>query len=484
MSRLFPRLLALSLLGLSHYACAQALTAGTPLATASPVDDLPASADQANPLPSLTSLVAQALTYDSGLQSQRLDSRSVAQEVPMAQARLRPQLDATAAYRYRQANNIYTDNPDDYPDEVYDDRVSGKTRDRSWEVRLTQPLFSLERWRQVDKAHAQGDAALLQVAVAERDLAVKVVESYLDAYQASRTLGLLIAQRESLVLQQRQAQRAYELGVGDRLNLLESQSRLDQAVADQTAAENDLANAQSDLERLTGTLLDIGPVQLATPEALVVAPERQPLDAWLAMTANNAQVRLAAERQRVARADTDVRRAGRYPELNLVLGYSDVQSNDALQTSEDFSASVEMNVTLYQGGYTSASIRQGELTALSGAAAMQNERRLAQQEVRKRLRSMQGDVRQLEALQRSIESGTLFLKAAERGESVGLRDLVDVLDARSSVYDLRIRFVKTACLYLKDRTNLDAAAGQLDTDALQQITALLERIEGGDSRQG
>lgn len=429
------------------------------------------------PLPSLPRLVALALSYDSGLQSQRLDSQSVAQEVPMAEAGLRPRLDATAAYRYTDADNIYTDNPDDYPDEVYDDRVAGKTRDTSWELRMTQPLFSLERWRRVGKAQAQLDAATLQVAVAERDLAVKVVETYLDAYQASRKLGLLIAQRESLVLQQRQAQRAYDLGIGDRINLLESQSRLDQAIADQTSAENDLANASSDLERLTGMPLVFDPVLIDTPESLVIPPESMPLESWLALTGDNVQVQLAAERQRVARIDTDVRRASRYPELNLVVGYSDVDSNDALRTSSDLTASVEMNLSLYQGGYTTASIRQGELTALAGTASVENESRLAKQEVRKRLRSMQGDLRQIEALQRSVESGSLFLQAAIRGESLGLRDLVDVLDARSSLYDLRIRFVETLCLYLKDRTYLDAAVGQLDTSTLTDVAGILSRVE-------
>lgn len=429
------------------------------------------------PLPALSQLVGLALNYDSGLRSQRLDSQSVAQEVPLAQAGLRPRLDASAAYRYTDADNIYTDNPDDYPDEVYDDRVAGKTRDTSWELRLTQPLFSLERWRRVGKAQAQMDAATLQVGVAERDLAVKVVETYLDAYQASRKLGLLIAQRESLVLQQRQAQRAYDLGIGDRINLLESQSRLDQAVADQTSAENDLSIALSDLERLTGTPLIFDPVLVETPENLTIAPESQPLESWLALTRNNVQVRLAAEQQRVAQRDTDVRRAARYPELNLVVGYSDVDSNDALRTSNDFSAGVEMNLPIYQGGYTTASIRQGELTALAGAAGMENESRLAQQEVRKRLRSMQGDLRQIEALQRSVESGSLFLQAAIRGEALGLRDLVDVLDARSSLYDLRIRFVETLCLYLKDRTYLDAAVGQLDTATLTNVAEILDRVE-------
>lgn len=77
-----------------------------------------------------------------------------------------------------------------------------------------------------------------------------------------------------------------------------------------------------------------------------------------------------------------------------------------------------------------------------GRAALQNIRYLAEQEVRQRLRGLHGDARQLRAIKRSIESSSLFLEAAEKGEQLGLRDLVDVLDAREELYDLRIKFVE------------------------------------------
>ncbi|WP_162617843.1 TolC family protein [Salinicola halophilus] len=428
-------------------------------------------------LPSMNELIALALDNDAGLRSRRLDGESVAQEVPMARSRLLPRLEGSASYRVSDADNIYTDNPQDYPDEVYDDRISGRTNDTSWRLRLTQPLFDLERSRQLGKARAQADAATLEVAVAERDLAMTVIETYLDAYRASRRVGLLMAQRESLTLQQRQAQRAFDLGLGDRINLLESQSRLDQAIADQTAAENALSIAITDLERLTGVTPMFTPRLIEPSETVTPEEETRSLETLLAESGDNADVLLAAQRERVTRQETDIRGAARYPRLDFVVDYSDLQSNDALRTSRDLSAGVELNVALYQGGYTTASIRQGELTALAGAANLDNERRLAQQEVRRRLKGIQGDRRQLEALERSIVSGALFVDAAVRGESLGLRDLVDVLDARAAVYDLRIRYVDTLCDYLANRAALAAATGSLDTPAVTRLMRTLDTLE-------
>ena len=93
---------------------------------------------------------------------------------------------------------------------------------------------------------------------------------------------------------------------------------------------------------------------------------------------------------------------------------------------------------------------------------------------------MQADQRQLQALQRSTESASLFLAAAQRGEGLGLRDLVDVLDARSSLYDLRIRYVESVCAYLRDRAHLDAAIGGLDSASISALFAVLGRLEHHD----
>lgn len=438
---------------------------------------------QAETLPSLPRLFALALQNDADLASQRYDAEATAQQVPMAQAGLKPQISASAGYVYQESDNYYTDNPAYDPDnelsgasDDYQARYQGVTRDETWQVQLTQPLFSLERWRKVDKAEAQSEAAQLKVAVAERDLALQVAEAYLNAFVASRKLGLLASKQESLALQVKQAQRAYDLGVGDRINLLEAQSRLDQAVADTVSAENELNNALSMLERLTGMLPEFAGTGLGDLDGLTLPGSWDEPEPWLARTVNNVEVALGKQQMEIARADTRVRRAGRYPELNLNLSYSDRASNDPYRESEDASASLRLNVPIYQGGYTSASVKQGELTQQATQAGYINALKLARQEVRQRLRSLQGDERQIEALKRSIESGSLFLQAAEKGEQLGLRDLVDVLNARADLYDLRIQFVDVVRQYLLDRLNLQAAVGDLGTQDLVDSMALLNEV--------
>jgi outer membrane protein len=292
---------------------------------------------------------------------------------------------------------------------------------------------------------------------------------------ASQRLGLLQSQQESLELQVRQAQRAYDLGVGDRINLLEAQSRLDQAISDAVQAENELDNALSTLERLTGTLPAFRGLAIGELSEVTLTSEWGEQDDWLARTGQNLDVLLARQEQRISEADASTRRAGYYPEVNLNLSYSDRQSDDLLRESEDYRASVEMSVPIYRGGYTTANVRQGEKRLNASQAAFDNQRNLATQEVRQRLRSLNGGVRRLEALTQAIESSELFLEAAVRGEQLGLRDLVDVLDARASLYDQRIQYVDVIGQYVIDKLTLQAAIGDLEIQDLDSTMQLMQR---------
>ncbi|MEL7969120.1 TolC family outer membrane protein [Vreelandella neptunia] len=422
-------------------------------------------------LPSLPALFGRALEHDADLARQRYELEATREEIPMARSQLLPQVSATGGYLWQDSTNIQT-SPDDFGLDQPAQRP-GEIEENYWQVQLRQPLFSLERWRGMDVADAQVNAAELQLAVVERDLALQVSEAYVQAYLASQRLGLLESQQESLELQVRQAQRAYDLGVGDRINLLEAQSRLDQAISDAVQAENELDNALSTLERLTGTLPEFRDLAIGELSEVSLNSEWGAQDDWLARTGQNLDVLLARQEQRISEADASTRRAGYYPEVNLNLSYSDRTSDDVLRESEDYRAGVEMSVPIYRGGYTTANVRQGEKRINASQAAFDNQRNLAGQEVRQRLRSLNGHVRRIEALKQAIASSQLFLEAAERGEQLGLRDLVDVLDARASLYDQRIQYVNTIGDYALDSLALQSAVGELGSDDLGNVMALL-----------
>lgn len=429
---------------------------------------------QSHTLPSLPGLFVRALRHDTDLTRQRLELEATREEIPMARSQLLPQISASGSYLWQDSTNIQTS-----PDEFGLDQPAqrpGEIDETYYQLQLQQPLFSLERWRKMDVADAQVSSGELQLAVVEQELALQVSEAYIKAYLAAQRLGLLESQQASLELQVRQASRAFDLGVGNRVDLLEAQSRYDQAVSDAVEAENELDNALSELERLTGVMPRFAGTAPGDLTTVTLNGDIGNPDDWISRTGQNLNVLLAQEEQQVTQADTSVRRSGYYPEVNLNLSYSDRASDDELRESEDYRASVELSVPIYRGGYTNASVRQGEKRIEAGLAAIDNERNLAIQEVRKRIRALNGGERRLEALNQAISSSQLFLEAAEKGEQLGLRDLVDVLDARASLYDQRIQYVDTVGNYALDMLALHTAVGSLESNDLDRIMALLASL--------
>lgn len=465
--------LALTITLLSQSALAQSDVPADQQAL-SELEALANSESTSQTLPSLPDLFSRALRHDADLSRQRYELDATREEVPMARSQLLPQVSATGGYLWQDSTNIQTS-----PDEFGLDQPAqrpGEIDETYYQIQLQQPLFSLERWRKMDVANAQVSSAELQLAVVEQELALQVSEAYIKAYLASQRLGLLESQQDSLELQVRQASRAFDLGVGNRVDLLEAQSRYDQAVSDAVEAENELDNALSELERLTGVTPRF---QRSAPGELTTVTLNGDIgnpDEWIPRTDQNLNVLLAQQEQQVAQANTSVRRSGYYPELNLNLSYSDRVSDDELRESEDYRASVELSVPIYRGGYTNASVRQGEKRIEAGLAAVDNERNLAIQEVRQRIRALNGGERRLEALNQAISSSQLFLEAAEKGEQLGLRDLVDVLDARASLYDQRIQYVDTVGNYALDMLSLHTAVGSLESDDLNRIMSLLASL--------
>src|SRR5690554_1219538 len=137
------------------------------------LDDVePATGDAAtHRLPSLPRLVQRAFEYDAELSRQRFELDAIRQEGPMARSQLLPQVTASGGYLWQDSTNVQTVGDEDLgipgtrPDE-FDETF--------WRLTLQQPLFSLERWRGLDRADSQVSAAELDLAMVERDLSLQV----------------------------------------------------------------------------------------------------------------------------------------------------------------------------------------------------------------------------------------------------------------------------------------------------------------------
>ncbi len=120
----------------------------------------------------------------------------------------------------------------------------------TWTVQLTQPIMRPQNVAGYYEAQAQVEAADAEFDSARQDLILRVAQAYFDVLVAQEGVDAADAQLKAMEEQGKAARRGYELGTMSITDSYEAKSKAEQARAQLVAAQNDLDNKRSDLEKL------------------------------------------------------------------------------------------------------------------------------------------------------------------------------------------------------------------------------------------
>lgn len=413
-----------------------------------------------------------AFRHDPELRAAYLNYRAEVEEAPLAFGRLLPNVSLNAGYSYEDSENFFTQNPSN----TDDPRADGKIHEHHWGVTLDQPLFNMGAWRSYQAAQQGVAASSLRYSQAERELILRVTDAYLRLLFAARQEFLYQKQLETIELQIDQAQRQQDLGVGDRITLLEIRAQQDLVRADLLEARSRYADARTLLENMTGQMLDV-------PSEWQRA-EHQPLprtrflseEEWMSRALGNLSYQEAQARVRQAQRMRDARRADHYPTVNLNLSYIDRDSDDDYRTRESYRVGVDLNLPLFQGGRSQAGLRQADARMQAEMARSDQSLAQASQQVRLNYNRVTSLSQRLAALRQSEMSTRNFLEAAIRGQELNLRSKIDVLDARSQLLNVQLRYAEALQSYLEADMQLHHAVGGLTPERLRYYDALFSRL--------
>jgi protease secretion system outer membrane protein len=335
---------------------------------------------------------------------------------------------------------------------------------------VRQPLLNLDAIARYRQGKVQGEQGEAQFAANTNEVALRVVGAYCDALFADDQVALARVQRDLYVEQQKVNQRRFEKGEGTRTDMLETSARLDIAEARLVEAEDNAVAARNALAGVIG----MDPGNLDRLGERFPIPELKPasFEAWRELALQNNHeleaARLAVEN---ARLQIDREKAGHFPRVDLVAGYSKGQAeslNTYNQNSVNRTIGVQVNVPLYAGGAVSASSRQAVAGYERAKADLELRTNKVTVELRRAHSVVQGSVRKIEALAKAVESGQLLMHATEQSIKGGARINLDLLDAQQQLTTSQRDLAQARYTYLIALLRLRAAAGTLtDTDILQ-----------------
>lgn len=348
----------------------------------------------------------------------------------------------------------------------------------NYALRLEQPLFRWENWQQYEQSKLLVAVSEAQFSQIQQDLIVRVSQAYFDILGAQDTLAFIRAQKVAISEQLESAKQNFEVGTATITDSHEAQARFDLAVAQEFAAENDLAIKRAALEQIIGK----PPAELATlrPGLTLNMPAPAQLEPWLdsAQQQNYGVIgqQLALE---IARRDISRNRAGHYPTLDLVASRSHTRQpssamSGAIATTNSNAIGVQWNIPLFAGFAITSKVREAIALEDKSRNDLESVRRNAMQSVRQSYLGVNSGLAQVKALEAAEISSQSALDANKLGYQVGVRVNIDILNAQQQLFSTRRDLSKARYDTIINGLKLKSAAGTLTEQDVQQVNGLLQ----------
>ncbi|MEE3117745.1 MAG: TolC family outer membrane protein, partial [Pseudomonadota bacterium] len=397
----------------------------------------------------------KALSYDSGIAAAQASFEAQQAGSDVTRSELLPQLGA-----FGEANYVDVDGPNQ--DNSY--------REYAYGVQLTQPLFQADAWFRYDASQFQTDSARAQYNLAQQQLILDVATAYFNVLRAQDTVTTTMAAETAIQRQYEQAQERFDVGLIAITEVYEARASYDDTRSQRIVAENQLNVAREQLARLTGEFAeDLENLRQNFP---LNRPDPMDPAAW-EMTAldQNWSIQSAIYDLNVSEANLRASKAGHYPTLDLNASYGKTKT-DGLEDPSSFQMQrdgtttqgvigLTLNVPLYTGGGTQASVRQQRSLVTVAEQSLQTVRRDVRVSTRSLFLTVNNNIETASALEQTIVSRRSALDATRAGYEVGTRNIVEVLDAERAYYVALRDFANARYDYVINTLQLKQAAGTL-----------------------
>lgn len=405
-------------------------------------------------------LQAQGPTYRAAVHERDagLENRAI------GRAGLLPQLSASASRSRvdgtREQNNI--ENDLDYDAEAYI-------------VRLRQPLYNREKFAEYRQGKQRADYSEAVFDATTQQVAVTLAGRYFDVLLARETIDLATAKLKAFEQQVAATQRRFDLGDGTITDVDQATARRDLAQAELIEAQDHQVVALRRLQEIIGQV----PENLATLRQDFPTPTLQPssLPDWLSQAkANNPSLRAQQFNHGLAAEEVNRAKSGHWPTLDLVLGYTDSDSDSVStidQQNRYASAGVELNMPLYAGGGVSARVRQAVASREQAGEELNATREEVLSATTREFRGVQSGETRIRALERAVASSERAQDSARKSFLAGSSTNLDILNAEEQVYIARRDLLEAKLRYLQARLQLAAAVGLLGEDDILQANTYL-----------
>lgn len=413
---------------------------------------------EAKPL-NLSQAYEMALKNEPHLKSALYKANATAEMTEQSLAQLYPRIQASGSwgrYEYEYQRNT---NP-------------VKESYSSYSLSATQPIFHPELWRGVDEAKAKVKSAQYQYQAQSQQMALDLAKSYFTVLHTQKNIELIGSQKAYYETKYRQLQELLKFGLTNRIDLLEAKVQRDKSAQELLTEEKRFQVSKLRLEYLIGEPVDsLTNLDSLETEQLLLSIDRSE---WEKKVSANPTLLSAQSAKEAALHQVAIREYQHYPKVDLSLSRKETYTKDEISHKYDNQAIVQVNLPLYEGGYTQSRIAEGKLLLESADQELQYYEKNSNLRFEELWAEYESGIKSITLLKEAEESAQLYVESMEKGYASGLKSLVDVLEAKAKLYEVKRDRVNSIYEMINNQLGLLDITGELDAEKI----AVFERKIG------
>jgi outer membrane protein len=402
-----------------------------------------------------------AKQHDPGLRAAAATYRAENEGVTVTKGNLYPSISFNGSLGY---NKI------DSPSSDYSNQTN------SLALNMNYPIYSPALSYAVDAVELSYESAGISFDNTEEDLALTTLTEYFNLLIAQSTLQTTEALVKSTASQLDRAKKQYEVGLASITDLQDAQAEYDSVRVTELSARSSVSYAKKALFQRTGREIQSIP-QLSKDYPIRLDPSMT-VDSLIAKAhRDNKQLRILNLSVASAENNINIQKAnGRTPTVSITgsLSRADDNYSNAPASMQDgatntSSIGLGVSIPLYSGGAINASVRQATAQAESATEQRASSLQSIELNIRSLYLDLQTAVAQIEAQQQLIRSRTSALEATQAGYDVGTRNLVELLDAQSNLYNAQNTYEQYRYNFVMKKLSLLEATGDLTEDKIKEL---------------
>ena len=373
----------------------------------------------------LRDALVQTYKTNPTIMAQRAQLRSLDEDVAVARSQGRPQISGVAGVN----QNL-----------IRRGALPGRSVNAG--VDVSYPLFNGGRVRNsIRAADERVLAGRANLKATEGDIFTEAVGAYMDVIRDRSIVTLNRNQVRVLETNLRASRDRFEVGDLTRTDVAQSEARLALAQSSLATAEGRLESSEENYRRVIGELPD----ELAPPDPLPALPGTPDQAVEIAL-ANNSDLQAIAAQIRAAGRDVSIARAERLPTVSAdsssdYINYLGTAPSGATGSSRSASVGVSARIPIYQGGLVGAQVRRAQAVQSQFLERGVEVERLVVANVRAAFATYQASVEAIESNQVAVNANTLALEGTRAEQTVGTRNVLDVLNAEQELLNSQVALV-------------------------------------------